>query len=66
VYNLATRRVVSNRNVVFDEAVVLSMGESNAEQRNDDEEDNVTRTMKKRIHLWGSRRYGSRCNISGR
>jgi hypothetical protein len=37
--------VVSNRNVVFDGVVVLSMGESNAEQRNDDEEDNVTCTM---------------------
>jgi hypothetical protein len=31
--------------VVFDEAVVLSMGEINAEQRNDDEEDNIPRTM---------------------
>jgi hypothetical protein len=39
VYNPATQ-VVSSRNVVFDEAVVLSMGESDAEQRNDDEEDN--------------------------
>jgi hypothetical protein len=44
VYNLATRRVVSSRNVVFDEAAVLSMAESNAEQRNDDEEDNIMRT----------------------
>jgi hypothetical protein len=39
----ATRRVVSSRNVVFDEAAVLSMGESNAEQRNDDEEDSIPR-----------------------
>jgi hypothetical protein len=30
VYNIATRRVVSNRNVVFDEAAALSMGGSNA------------------------------------
>jgi hypothetical protein len=45
VYIPATRRVVSSRNVVFDETVVLSMGESNAEQRNDDEEDNIPRTM---------------------
>jgi hypothetical protein len=45
VYNPATRRVVSSRNVVFDEADVLSMGESNAEQRIDDEEDNIPRTM---------------------
>jgi hypothetical protein len=45
VYNHASRRVVSSRNVVFDEAVVLSMGESNAEQRNDDEKDNTPRTM---------------------
>jgi hypothetical protein len=45
VYNPATRRVVSSRNVVFYEAVVLSMGESNAEQRNDDEEDSIPRTM---------------------
>jgi hypothetical protein len=45
VYNHATRRVVSNRNVVFDEAAVLSMGESNAEQRTGDEEDNIPRTM---------------------
>jgi hypothetical protein len=45
VYNLATRRVVSSRNVVFDEAAVLSMGKSNAEKRNDDEEDNIPRTM---------------------
>jgi hypothetical protein len=45
VYNPATLRVVSSRNVVFDEAVVLSMGESNTEQRNDDEEDNIPRTM---------------------
>jgi hypothetical protein len=36
VYNPATCRVVSNRNVVLDEAAALSMGESNAEQRNDD------------------------------
>jgi hypothetical protein len=41
VYNPSTRRVVNSRNVVFDEAAVLSMGESNAEQRNDDEEDNT-------------------------
>jgi hypothetical protein len=45
VYNPATRLVVSNRNVVSDEAVVLSMGESNTEQHNDDEEDNIPRTM---------------------
>jgi hypothetical protein len=45
MYNHATRRVVSSRNVVFGEADVLSMGESNAEQRNDDEEDNIPRTM---------------------
>jgi hypothetical protein len=44
VYNLATRRVVSSRNVVFDEAALLSIGESNAEQRNDDEEDSIPRT----------------------
>jgi hypothetical protein len=44
VYNPATRRVVSSRNVVFDEAAILSMGESNAEQRNDDEEDSIPRT----------------------
>jgi hypothetical protein len=37
--------VVSSRNVAFDEDVVLSMGESNAEQRNDDEEDNIPRAM---------------------
>jgi hypothetical protein len=45
VYNPATRRVASSRNVVFDEVAVLSMGESNAEQRNDDEEDIIPRTM---------------------
>jgi hypothetical protein len=45
VYNPATRRVVNSRNVVFDEVAVLSMGKSNAEQRNDDEEDSITRTM---------------------
>jgi hypothetical protein len=45
VYNPATRRVVSSRNVVFDEVVVFAMGESNAEQRNDDEEDSISRTM---------------------
>jgi hypothetical protein len=45
VYNPATRRVVSSRNVVFDEGDVLFMGESNAEQRNDDEEDIIPRTM---------------------
>jgi hypothetical protein len=46
VYNHASRRVVvSSRNVVFDEMVVLSMGESNAEQRNDDDEDIISRTM---------------------
>jgi hypothetical protein len=44
-YNHVTRRVVSSRDVVFDETVVLSMGESNAEQRNDDEEDSIPRTM---------------------
>jgi hypothetical protein len=33
VYNPATRRVVSSCNVVFDEVAVLSMGESNVEQR---------------------------------
>ena len=31
--------------MVFDEAAVLSMGESNAEQRTDDEEDSIPRTM---------------------
>jgi hypothetical protein len=31
--------------VVFDEAAILSMGESNAEQRNDDDEDIILRTM---------------------
>jgi hypothetical protein len=36
---------MSSRNVVFDEAVVLSMGKSNAEQCNDDEKDNIPRTM---------------------
>jgi hypothetical protein len=68
VYNPATRRVVSSRNVVFDEAAVLSMGESNAEQRNDDEEDNIPRTMcsEERDTPSGSRRYGSRCKIPGR
>jgi hypothetical protein len=45
VYNPATRWVLSSRNVVFDEVAVLSMGESNAEQSNDDEEDNIHRTM---------------------
>jgi hypothetical protein len=45
VYNPATRQVVSSRNVVIDEAAVLSMGESNAEQRNDDEKDSIPRTM---------------------
>jgi hypothetical protein len=45
VYNLATRRVVSTRNVMFDEDALLSMGESNAEQRNDDEKDSIPRTM---------------------
>jgi hypothetical protein len=45
VYNPATRRVVSSRNVVFDEAAVLSMGESNAKQRNDNKEDSIPRTM---------------------
>jgi hypothetical protein len=45
MYNPATRRVVSSRNVVLDEAAVLSMGESNAEQSNDDGEDNIPRTM---------------------
>jgi hypothetical protein len=45
VYNPATRRVVSSRNLVFYEVAVLSMGESNAEQRNDDEEDIIPRTM---------------------
>jgi hypothetical protein len=45
VYSHATRRVVSSRNVVFDEADVMSMGESNAEQPNDDEEDSIPRTM---------------------
>jgi hypothetical protein len=30
VYNPAIRRVLSSRNVVFDEVVVLSMGESSA------------------------------------
>jgi hypothetical protein len=46
VYNPATRRVVSSRNVEFDEAAVLSTGESNPEQRNDDEEDKIPRTMR--------------------
>jgi hypothetical protein len=45
VYNPATCRVLSSRNVVFDEAAVLSTWESNAEKRNDDEEDNIPRTM---------------------
>jgi hypothetical protein len=45
VYNPSTRRVVSSRNVVFDDAPILSMGESNAEQRHDDEEDSIPRTM---------------------
>jgi hypothetical protein len=45
VYNPATRRVVSSRNVVFDEAAVLSMGESNAKQHNDDEEDSIPRSI---------------------
>jgi hypothetical protein len=45
LYNPATRRVVSSRIVVFDETDVLSMGESNAEQCNDDEEDCIPRTM---------------------
>jgi hypothetical protein len=45
VYNPATRRVVSSRNVLFDEAAVLSMGDSNAEQRTDDEEDDIPRTI---------------------
>jgi hypothetical protein len=40
-----TRRVVSSRNVVFGYVVVLSMGKSNAEQRNDDEENNIPLTM---------------------
>jgi hypothetical protein len=68
VYSLATRRVMSSRNVVFDAADVFAMGESNAEQCNDDEEDNILRTMcsKNRIHLRENRRYGSRCNIPGR
>jgi hypothetical protein len=68
VYNPATHRVVSSRYVVFDEAVVLSMGESNAEQGNDDEEDNIPRTMcsEEPDTPSGSRRYGSRCNIPGR
>jgi hypothetical protein len=44
VYNHVTSRVVNNRNVVFDEAAVLSMGESCRAlevQRNGDEEDNT-------------------------
>jgi hypothetical protein len=44
VYNLTTRRVVSSRNVVFDEAAVLFMGESCRAlevQRNGDEKDNT-------------------------
>jgi hypothetical protein len=45
VHNYAARRVVNSRNVVFDNTAVLSMGESNAEQRNDVEEDNIPRTM---------------------
>jgi hypothetical protein len=45
VYNPATRRVVSCCNVVFDAVAVLSIGESNAEQRNDDEEDSIPRTI---------------------
>jgi hypothetical protein len=45
VYNPATRRVMSSRNVVFEKIVVLSMGETNAEKRNDDEEDNIPRNM---------------------
>jgi hypothetical protein len=68
VYNSVTRRVVSSRNVVLDEAAVLSMGESNVEQCNDDEEDNIPHTMysEEPDTPWGSRRYGSRCNIPGR
>jgi hypothetical protein len=38
-------RMVSSRNVVFNEAGVLSIGESNAEQRTDDEEDSIPRTV---------------------
>jgi hypothetical protein len=45
VYNHVTRRVVNSRNVVLNEAAVLSMGESHAKQRNDDEEDNTPRTV---------------------
>jgi hypothetical protein len=45
VYNPATRRVVSSRDMVLDEATVLSMGENNMEQRNDDDEDNIPPTM---------------------
>jgi hypothetical protein len=45
VYNHGTRRVVSSRNVVFDEVVVLSMGENNAEQRSNDEDDSIPRTI---------------------
>jgi hypothetical protein len=68
VYNNATRRVVSGRNVVFDEAVVLSMGENNAEQRNDDEEDIIPRTMcsEEPDTPSGSRLDESRCNVPGR
>jgi hypothetical protein len=45
VYTPATRLVVSACTVVFDEVVVLSMGETDTEQRNDDAEDNIPRTM---------------------
>jgi hypothetical protein len=45
LYNPATRRVVSSRNVVFGEVDVLSIWESNAKQRNDVENDNILRIM---------------------
>jgi hypothetical protein len=68
VHDSPTRRVVSSRNVVFDEAVVFSMGESNAEQRNDDEEDIIPRTMcsEEPDTSSGESPLRNRCNIPGR
>jgi len=44
VYNPSTRRVVSSRNVVFDEAAVISMGEScpALEVQENDEDDSIS------------------------
>jgi hypothetical protein len=50
VHNPTTRRVVSSRNVVFDEADVLFMGEGRAERRNDNGEDNIPRTLCSKEH----------------